>query len=157
MPISNEIRDELETIRQCLLEMLVPLQTPEGTNRDSASDQERLRWALWAAVRDLDPLLSEAQLPQDVDLTKDDPTVQQLLYALVVRDYFSVRLLADEGDIDVPQHTPEECGLQVFFQFGRWFVTWTKLEENMNRPEGLTRELLRFERDSSGQLVFTEV
>ena len=42
-------------------------------------------------------------------------------------------------------------------EYGRWFVTWLKLEEDMNRPEALTRELLHFERDLNGQLVFTQV
>ena len=118
----------------------MPLQTPEGVSRDPTSDDERLRRILWAVTRELDTLLSEPQVPDDLDLTKDNPATQQTLYALVVRDYFSLHLLDDEGDIDIPRHTPEECGLRVFFEYGRWFVTWLKLEEDMSRPEALTRE-----------------
>ena len=156
MPLSNEIRDELSGMRRRFLEMLVPLQIPEEV-RDPGSEEELLRRTLWGAVRELDKLLNEGQLPGDLDLTANAPRAQQLLYALVVRDHFSVKLLEDEGDIDVPRHTPEECGLEVFFKYGRWFVTWLKLEEDMSRPEALSRELLRIDRGSEGQLVFTEV
>ena len=157
MTLDKEIRDELESRRRRFLELLVPLQTPEGATRDPASDHERLRRILWVVTRELDTLLGDSQVPDDLDLTKDDPATQRTLYALVVRDYFTLHLLDDEGDIHIPRHTPEECGLRVFFEYGRWFVTWLKLEEDMSRPEALTRELLHFERDLNRQLVFTQV
>lgn len=157
MPLSQETRDELDAMRRRLLERLVPLQTPESDPGDPAGEQERWRRALWRAARELDSLLGEPSLFADLDLTKDDPAVQERLYELVVQERFSLRLLVDEGDIDIPLYTPEECGLHVFFQYGRWFVTWLKLEEDMSRPEALSRELLRFERDANGQLVFTQV
>jgi hypothetical protein len=155
--VTREIREELETARRRFLEMLAPLQTPEGAKRDASTGPERLRCALWAAVKELDPLLAEAQVPPDLDLTKGDPATQRILYDLVVREYFSPHLLADPGDIYVPGHTPEECELEVFFQLGRWFVTWMKLEEDMNRPEALAREVLVFERGKDDRFVFTEV
>lgn len=154
---SKETRDELEAMRRRLLEMLVPLQTPENDQQDPAGEQAQLRRALWRAARELDALLSEPSLFTDLDLTKAGPATQESLYELVVQEYFSLHLLADEGDIHIPIYTPEECGLEVFFQYGRWFVTWLKLEEDTNRPEALSRELLHFERDASGQLVFTQV
>lgn len=157
MPLSKEIREELETIRKRFLQMLVPLQTPEDVSRDPASSEERLRRSLWLATRELDALLNESRFPADLDLATDDPGTQQLLYDLVVRDYFSLHLLDDEGDIHIPLYTPEECGLHVYFQHGRWFVTWLKLEEDMDRPEALIRELLHFERDATGRIVFAQV
>ena len=157
MPLSNELRDELESRRRRFLELLVPLQTPEGVTRDPASDHERLRRILWVVARELDTLLGEPSHFADLDLTKHDPDIQEQLYELVVQEYFSLHLLADEGDIYIPLYTPEECGLDVFFQYGRWFVTWLKLEEDMDRPEALSRELLHFGRDANGQLVFTQV
>jgi hypothetical protein len=155
--VTSEIREELEAVRRRFLEMLEPLQTPEGAERDAASGKERLRSALWAAVKGLDPLLTDAQVPPDLDLTKDDPATQKILHDFVVREYFSPRLLDEEGEIDVPGHTPEECELQVFFQLGRWFVTWMKLEEDMSRPEAEARELLVFDKDKDNRFVFTEV
>lgn len=157
MPLSKETRGELEAMRRRLLEMLAPLQTPESDQPDPAGDTERLRRALWASARELDTLLGEPPLFADLDLTKNDPDVQEHLYGLVVQEYFTLHLLADEGDIYIPLYTPEECGLEVFFQHGRWFVTWLKLEEDMDRPEALSRELLHFGRDANGQLVFTQV
>jgi hypothetical protein len=155
--VTREIREELEAVRSRFLNLLASLQPPAGASREAPSDQESLRRALWAAVQELDPLLAEAQVPQDLDLTKDDPATQRILYDFVVREYFSPHLLDDPGDIHVPEHTPEECELRVFFQLGRWFVSWMKLEENMNRPEALTRELLVFDRDKDNWFVFTEV
>jgi hypothetical protein len=155
--VTREIREELEAVRRRFLEMLAPLQTPEGASRDASTKEECLRRALWAAVKELDPLLTEAQVPTDLDLTKDDPATQKILHGFVVREYFSPHLLDDPGDIHVPDHTPEECELEVFFQLGRWFVTWMKLEEDMDRPEALARELLVFERGKDNRFVFTEV
>ena len=157
MTLDKELREELESRRRRFLELLAPLQTPEGVTRDPASDHERLRRVLWVVVRELDTLLGDSRVPDDLDLTRDDPETEHTLFALVVRDYFSLHLLDDEGDVHIPLYTPEECGLRVFFEYGRWFVTWLKLEEDMNRPEALTRELLHFERDLNGQLVFTQV
>ena len=155
--MTREIREELEAVRRRFLKLLEPLQTREDASRDASTDQERLRRALWTAVRGLDPLLTEAQVPPDLDLSKDDPATQRILYDFVVREYFTPHLLDDPGDIHVPGYTSEECELRVFFQLGRWFVSWVKLEEDMNRPEALTRELLVFERGKDNRFVFTEV
>jgi hypothetical protein len=157
MPIPDDIREELEDVRQRFLRLLVPLQTPEGESGDTPTDAERLRLALWTAVKALDPLLAEAQVPPDLDLTRDDPAIQQLLYDFVVREYFSLHLLDDPGEVDVPVHTPESSDLRVFFQYGRWFVTWLKLDDRSPYSERSARVLLVFERDQNGRFVFTEV
>lgn len=149
MPLPEEIRPELEAMRLRLLEMLVPLQRPEG--------EESLRRGLWAAVRELESLLRDAGVPADLDLTRDDPATRQILLEHVTWEYFQPHALEDPGDIDVPTYTPEECGLRVFFDHGRWFVTWLKLEEDMSQAEAKTRELLVFEKDRHGRLVFAEV
>jgi Helix-hairpin-helix domain len=144
---------ELEAQRRRLLEMLVPLQTRRGDPSDNAT--ERLRLALWNAARELASAFSED--PGSLDLTKSDAATGEALYSYVVGKYFSVRLLDDPGDIHVPPYTPEECQLRVFHEYGRWFATWIKLEEDMSRPEWLTRELLVFEIDEDGQLCVREV
>jgi hypothetical protein len=156
MPIPDDIRDELETVRQRFLRLLVPLQTPEFEGGDTPADPERLRLALWTAVKALDPLLADAQVPPDVDLTSDDPDVQQILRSFVVREYFSLHLLDDPGDVHVPTHTPESCDLRVAFLYGRWFVTWLKLQGEP-RTEREARVVLVFEKDQNGRFVFTEV
>ena len=149
MPLPEEIRTELEAMRLRLLEMLVPLQPPEG--------EESLRRGLWAAARELESLLRDAGVPPGLDLTRDDPATRQILVEHVTWEYFLPHALEDPGDVDVPAYTPEECGLRVFFDHGRWFVTWRKLEEDMSQAEARTRELLVFEKDRHGRLVFTEV
>lgn len=149
MPLPEEIRPELETMRLRLLEMLVPLQRPDP--------EESLRLGLWAAARGLEALLRDAGVPADLDLTRDDPATRQILFDHVTWEYFLPHALEDPGDFDVPAYTPEECGLRVFFDHGRWFVTWLKLEEDMKRAEAKTRELLVIEKDRHGRLVFAEV
>jgi hypothetical protein len=157
MPIPDDIRDELEAVRQRFLRLLVPLQPPEGEDGDTLAGPEPLRLALWTAVKALDPLLEEAQLPPDLDLTSDDPDIRQALRDYVVREYFSLRVLEDPGDVHVPAYTPESCDLRVYFQHGRWFVTWLKLELRETRSERSAQVLLFFEKNQEGRLVLTEV
>lgn len=157
MLIPNDIREELEAVRHRFLRLLVPLQTPEGESGDTLTDPERLRLALWTAVKALDPLLAETQVPPDLDLTSDDPDVQQTIRDFVVREYFSLHLLADPGEVHVPAHTPESCDLQIVFQYGRWFVTWLKVDARTYPTERSARVLLIFEKDQDGRFVLTEV
>jgi DnaB-like helicase C terminal domain len=63
-----------------------------------------------------------------LEMRADELGLKQLLRDFVVQEYFSLHLLDDPGDVDVPVHTPESCDLRVFFQYGRWFVTWLKLD-----------------------------
>jgi len=158
-PISEEILAELQAMRSRLLEMLVPLQSaPDDGSAapgNGATEEDRLRQVLWSAARELDPLFNET--PTDLDLTKHDPTTEQILYSYAVRQYFTPQLLGDPGDVFIPDYSPEQCGLSVFFQYGRWFVTWMKLEEDTSRPEAECRELLVFEKDEQGALLVRAV
>lgn len=142
--------------RRRLLEMLLPLQN-EDAGADGSTERERLRRALWSAVREIDPLLGKDTAPAGLDLTRDDAATREILYAFVVREYFSVHLLEDAGDVHIPVYTPEECGLQVFRQHGRWFVTWMKLEKDRSCPEAESRELLLFKKDQDGRLILAEI
>jgi Helix-hairpin-helix domain len=144
---------ELEAQHRRLLEMLVLLQAREGSPSEDA--EVRLRVALWNAARELGSMLGGD--PAGLDLTRNDEATGKALYSYVVRQYFSLLLLDDPGDIHVPSYTPEECQLRVFHEYGRWFATWIKLEEDMSQSESLTRELLVFEIDEDGQLCVREV
>jgi hypothetical protein len=160
MPLTEETAAELEGMRMRLLEMLAPLQregpSPEGKEEDP-QDEQVLRQALWSAVRGLEPVLREEHAPVDLDLDQNDEATQRILYGFAVWEYFIPHALEDSGDITVPRYTPEECGLRVFFEHGRWFVTWLKLETDSSQPESSRRELLVFEKDKGGFLVFAEV
>jgi hypothetical protein len=153
MPTAEEIHAELKTMRDRLFERLAQLQLHEG--QEGPAEEQTLREAIWAAARELETLFSEA--PRGLDLTRDDPATQKVLYEHMVRQYFMPQLLADAGEIFVPAYTPEECGLSVFFQYGRWFVTWMKLDEDMSRPEAEHRELMIFEKNEDGALVLQGV
>jgi hypothetical protein len=154
MPLTERTAAELEGMRTRLLEMLAPL------DRDAGSqdlDEEVLRRALWSAARALDPLLRDEHTPVGLDLDQDGEATRQVLYDFVVWDYFTARTLEDEGDICVPRYTPEECGLRVVFDYGRWLVTWLKLEKDSSQPEATRRELLVFQKDENGNLFLSEV
>jgi hypothetical protein len=162
MPLSRETAAELEGMRTRLLEMLAPLQrerpSPEHKAEGSPDfDKEVLRQSLWTAAHALDQLLREEHAPVDLDLDRNNETAKQILYGFVTWEYFTAHALEDCGDITVPRYTPEESGLRVFFKYGRWFVTWLKLEQDSSQPEGERRELLVFEKDKNGHLFVSEV
>lgn len=154
MPLPKETAAELEAMRIRLLEMLVPLQ------RDEASqdlDEQVLRQSLWSAVHELEPMLRDELAPVDLDLNQNEEAKRQILYDFVVWDYFTPHALEDSGEITVPCHTPEECGLRVYFEHGRWMVTWLRLELDSSQPEAERRELLVFDKDENGHLFLAEV
>ena len=79
-----------------------------------------------------------------LDLSTFSEATRQALYDLAVRDNFKpCEPQADPDDVWVPPYTAEEAGLEVYFQHGRWFVTWQKLEVPAGAPEAERRELLR--------------
>lgn len=154
MPLPKETAAELEAMRMRLLEMLAPLQRA-GDSQDP--DVQVFRQSLWSAVRGLEALLREEHEPVDLDLHRHDEATRLILYDRVIWGYFIPRALDDPGDITVPRYTPEECGLSVYFEHGRWFVTWLQLEKDASQPEAERRELLVFEKDKDGFLVLAEV
>jgi hypothetical protein len=152
-PYPLEMVEELVSIRKRLIERIVALPDPEasaseGTEEDGAPEPfECLRWGLWAAARELDHLLDDALASCVGDLSKNDPATQQQLYAFVVERCFTPHVADGQGEVSVPRFTPEECKLEVVFQYGRWMATWLKLEEDMSGPECEHRELIGFEWD----------
>jgi hypothetical protein len=154
MPLPEKTAAELEGMRTRLLEMLVPLQRAEDSQD---LDEQVMRQSLWSAVRGLESLLREEHTPVDLDLNQNDEATRQILYDFVVWDYFTPHALDDSGDITVPRYTPEEGGLRVYFEHGRWFVTWLKLEKDSSQPEAKRRELLVFDKDENGHLFLSEV
>lgn len=156
MPLSEQTATELENIRLYMLEMLVAL-VREGPAESADAAQQELREVLWSTAHSLYPLLRDHRIPAGVNLDRKDEGTREALYDFVVWDYFTPRTLEDNGDINVPRHTPEECGLQVFFEYGRWFVTWLNLEEDPGQPEAVRRELFVFDKDKDGNLYLAEV
>jgi hypothetical protein len=147
----QEKQAELERMRTALVEMLAPPQA-------SAEVPERLRKPIWAAARELDFALDELHIPRSLNLEKgDDPATRQILHDFVVWRYFTPHPVDDPGDIFLPAFAPEEGRLSVFYQHGRWFVTWLKLDEDMSRPENNSRELLVISKEEDGRIVFAEV
>lgn len=155
--LSEQAAAELEAMRLRLLEMLVPLAQKGPPPEGEEAGKEALRDALWTAAHALEKLLGEGHMPAGVDLDQGGEEIRKALHDFVLWDYFTPRTLEDTGDVSVPGYTPEESGLRVFFEYGRWFVTWLDLGEDSSQPEAIRRELFVFEKDKDGNLYLDEV
>jgi len=144
---------ECASIRKRLIERILELPDPE-----ESPSYEHLRMRLWSATRELDHLLDAALASFVGDLTEGEPATRQALYAFVVERCFTPHATDDSGCVSVPRFTPEECKLEIVFQYGRWMATWLKLEEDMSRPEYEHREVVGFAWDDERDvLVFIEI
>jgi hypothetical protein len=150
MPLENQA--ELEELRAHCIKILVRSQ------ENGLPIVVSLRQHLWNTARELDSLLDNLHIPVNLDLEKgDDPSTAQTLYDFVVWRYFTPHPADDPCDIVAPDFTPEEGKLDVFYQLGRWFVTWIKLGEDTKRPESAARQLLVITREEDGRIIFNEV
>ena len=93
-----------------------------------------------------------------LDLTLYSEVTREALYRLVVEEYFTARQ-EEDGEVISPPYTPEQAGLQVLFLYGRYLVTWWKLEEPEEAPEGERRELLLVDLDplDAGRITYCEL
>jgi len=93
-----------------------------------------------------------------LNLRSDTEATRRAVYDAVVAIQFSP--VPDPGHEDYagPSYTPDECGLQVFKVLGRWFATWTEMDE-AGLPEDQRQVLLRIStsQDSPSGLLFEEV
>ena len=64
----------------------------------------------------------------DLDLEVYSEATRRTLYDLVVAVHFQPP--ADPSPADwVPDYSPDQAGLIVFFAYHRWFASWSRLEE----------------------------
>jgi hypothetical protein len=92
-----------------------------------------------------------------LDLTLFSEATRQTLYHLVVQEYFTAQEI--DGEEWEPPYSPEQAGLEVVFLYGRWLVTWWKLEEPADAPEQDRRELLLIEPAAEGDsgIMYCEI
>lgn len=111
--------------------------------------------------RPLPPREVHLQLPSSSDLTRFSDETRMAIYSAVVGDYFSPRVLdpATSDEVWTPTYGPDEAELQVVFLYGRWFVTWSKLDVPPDSPEDDRRELLLIATDDErpNTLLYREV
>ncbi len=144
-----EAERAIRTIHQQVLQQLAALFPRK--HQGPVMDEDPAHLALWEAARVIESVIDGA--PQGLDLTADHPATGEALYEWVVRHHFALRVLDDPGDILISAHTPKESQLRVFFEHGRWFATWIKLEVDESQPESIRRELILFETGEQGELV----
>jgi hypothetical protein len=75
-----------------------------------------------------------AETPSELDLTRFSESTRRRLYERIVEIQFT-----GEGDAQAP----DDSGLQVVYFAGRWFATWTDLEEPLWRPAPLRLRIVR--------------
>jgi hypothetical protein len=112
-----EILAKLQGPRNRLFEMLKPRATARA-----GAEPTPLDLVLWKSIRDLDAVtgLLRGTLAEALDLTRDDEEMHELLYDLVIEDCFSPQTLDDPGDVFIPPYSPEQAGLKVYFEHGRY-------------------------------------
>ncbi|HEY3568493.1 MAG TPA: hypothetical protein VGP73_11220 [Thermoanaerobaculia bacterium] len=75
-----------------------------------------------------------AETSPELDLTRFSESTRRALYDWIVQIQFG-----GAGDA----HAPDDSGLQVVYFAGRWFATWTDLEEPLWRPLPLRMRIVR--------------
>ena len=101
------------------------------------------------------PELPEAY-PKPLDLSRYTETTRRELYARLVDIQFAPKL-PPEADFTPPLYSPDDAGLAVFYVFGRWFATWTNLEEPTYLPEHRRVELVRIQPNGLDGIMLYEV
>jgi hypothetical protein len=89
---------------------------------------------------------------QRIDLSTYTEPTRRAVYDAVVAIFFSStpeEITAAQAEADPETHTvtysPDEAGLKVYHELGRWIVTWMRLEVSADIPEEFRRELLLVE------------
>lgn len=106
------------------------------------------------------PVARGGRMPPGLDLGTESEETRKALYDIVVQDNFGPPAADEPAESQWrPPYTPEAAGLRMFFEHGRWFATWLKLEEPAELPEAERRELLVLAEDPEepGRLIYREV
>ncbi len=150
--LSPERLSFVESCYRRLIDLLAPLPSCEVATREHK--------AMWRAATELGDLLELAYVPEDLDLTRaNDERTLTALDAFIRWRHFTPRPLGDEGMVYVPEHSAEDCKLEIYYQHGRYFATWLKLEEaELGAKECELRELMSFQHiKEDRRLIVVEV
>ena len=93
--------------------------------------------------------------PPSVDLTAYSEETRQAIYQHAVEQNFT-GIIVDDEPWDLG-YGPDQAELQVLYLYGRWLVTWLKLEEPVEAPERVRRELLLVQIDRDGEISYCDV
>ncbi len=149
--------ESLSFVEICYRRLIDRLATLPSCEMEPPTQEQE---ALWLAACALSDLLELAYVPADLDLTQaNDEGTLAALGAFIRWRQFTPRPLGDPGMVYVPEHSAEECKLEVYYQHGRYFATWLKLEEaELDAKECDLRELVSFQHDEEDRrLTLVEV
>jgi hypothetical protein len=97
------------------------------------------------------PDLSRSLPLPPLDLTAYTEATRRELYDRLVMIQFTApdpATVEHPEDVWVPEQTPDQAGLTIFYLFGRWFAFWRDVPEP-GLPEWRMTELVRLEADPS--------
>jgi hypothetical protein len=110
----------------------------------------------WANIRKLDEEVRR-ELQGKVDLSRIDQETEAQLYTCVVLEFFTPRPLAEPGAVvSAPLYSPQQAGLRVFFERGKWHAGWTRLEEPLFQPVEVRWQWITIENAEPGFLRFRD-
>jgi hypothetical protein len=103
-----------------------------------------------------------------VDLTQETEDTRRKLYAAAVATHFTPtpeepvengKAKADPDNWQPPAYTPDPARLTIHQLYGRWIVTWRRLEEKEGeaRPDLLWAVLRVIQNPETGELEYHEV
>ncbi|HWW95486.1 MAG TPA: hypothetical protein VN375_19100 [Vicinamibacteria bacterium] len=98
-----------------------------------------------------------------IDLSQTTEATRRAIYDAVVEIHFTHEpgeiLAAKEAGEWYQVHTAEECGVQVAYLAGRWFVVWRQWDAPDDAPEEQQWEVLTVNAQPSGRfgIEFQEV
>jgi hypothetical protein len=87
------------------------------------------------------------------DLGTYSERVQGILYEYISQSYFREGPPEDENDPREWRYSPEQCGLCVFFLYGRWFAKWRWPEEIKGIAPQSRTEVVRLDLGRNGELM----
>jgi hypothetical protein len=91
------------------------------------------------------------------DLSVYSKEMERRLYDFVAEQSFGARGGPNPDDTWVPQATPEQAQLRVWFEYGRWWAAFRKLNVPESAPEEERWEVLRLdENEQKPGTLFTQ-
>ena len=110
--------------------------------------QLRIEGSQWRELHTVQERPKGPEMPFELDLTRFAESTRRTLYDRIAEIQFA----AGED-----AHAPDDSGLQVVYFAGRWFATWTDLDEPLWRPVPQRMRIVRVGLGANQEVQLYEV